>query len=81
MSEPELTLEAASKELVRWTKALLYEVENSLPEVEHHMGKSNGKSFPSRQQQALLVFRGVKEKLTEVQGFVKLVEKAIRDSK
>ncbi len=77
---PDLSFEEACKELTGWTKALLYEVEHRLPEMQTILAESNGKTFPSRQQQALLVFRGVTGKLFEVQEFVKMVERVVRES-
>ena len=79
-SEPELSFEEASTELGNWTKSLGREVDSSLVEIREILGKSNGKTFPSRRQQALLVFRKVKEKLSEVTYMVKAVDKAIRKS-
>jgi hypothetical protein len=79
-SEPELSFDEASKELVGWAKALLYETERTRTEIQDILGKSNGKTFPSRRQEALLVFRAVREKLAEVHGFVQAAERSIRKS-
>jgi hypothetical protein len=79
-SEPELSFDEASKQLIDWTKALLYEAETTRTEIQEILGKSNDKTFPSRRQEALLVFRAVREKLAEVHGFVQTVERSIKRS-
>jgi hypothetical protein len=64
-SEPEMSFDEASKELIGWTKALLYEAGRTRTEIQDILGKANAESFPSRRQEALLVFRAVREKLAE----------------
>jgi hypothetical protein len=81
MSLPEMSVEEAFKQLTNWTNALLYEIESCQTEIKSILGTTNGASFPTRRQQALLVFRQIKGKLTEVQGFVEIAENAIREAK
>jgi len=77
---PDLPFEEACKQLTAWTQGLLYEVEHSIPEIQNILATTNGGTSPTRQQQALLVYRGIKEKLSEVECFVEMVERVIRES-
>ena len=79
-SEPELSFDEVSKELIDWTKALSYEAERTRTEIQDILGKSNAETYPARRQEALLVFRAVREKLAEVHGFVQTVERSIKRS-
>jgi hypothetical protein len=79
-SEPELSFDEASKELIGWTKALLYEAERTRTEIQEILGKSNAETYPARRQEALLVFRAVRDKLAEVHGSVQTVERSIKRS-
>jgi hypothetical protein len=79
-SEPELSFDEESKQLIDWTRALLYEAETTRTKIQDILGKANAETSPSRRQEEILVFRALREKLAEVHGFVQTVERSIKRS-
>jgi len=80
MAESDPSFAEASRELMNWTESLRGEVEGSLAKIQEILGKSTGRTSAICRQRALLVFRGVKEKLSEVDFAVKMVDRAIRNA-
>ena len=78
-SESDLHFERAAESLVQSTEVLLDAIESSLAEIQKIFGNLDSSAVPTQQKKARLVFRAVKEKLSEVEFFVKVVDQAIRN--